>query len=124
MCLAALKKLGKNKLIHPNLCKKPYLRTKCQESNIEKDIEKNQFEIKNLSNPLSIRETVSKYYARNLFDDPSLIKNTRHVDFLDENLENVIFVKEMSMPAVGEHLITKCYVDLAISNSVDESFLL
>ena len=40
---------------------KPYLRTNYIEANIEEDIElKNQFRIKNLPNPISIREAASK----------------------------------------------------------------
>ena len=58
------------------------------------------------------------------FDDPSIIKNTAHVDFNDKNLDNVRFVKVNSMPAVGVHLTTKYYVDNAIVYSVDELPLL
>ena len=45
-----------------------------------------------------------------------MIKNTAHVDFNDKNLDNVRFVKVNSMPAVGEHLTAKHYVD----NAIDE----
>ena len=58
------------------------------------------------------------------FDDPSIIKNTAHVDFNDKNLDNVRFVKVNSMPAVGVHLTTKYYVDNAIVYTVDELLLL
>ena len=115
-----------NKKIDTSLfVQKPYLRTNYIESNIEEDIDlKNQYRIKNLPDPLSIREAASKNYVDNLFNDPSIIKNTAHVDFNDKNLDNVRFVKVNSMPAVGEHLTAKYYVDNAISNSVDESSLL
>ena len=104
---------------------KPYLKHNYIEANIEEDIDlKNQFRIKNLPDPISIREPASKIYVDNLFNDPSIIKNTAHVDFNDKNLDNVRFVKVNSMPAVGEHLTAKYYVDTAISNSVDESSLL
>ena len=45
------------KLILVLFVQKPYLRSKYRESNIEEDINlKNQFRIKNLPNPLSMRE--------------------------------------------------------------------
>ena len=103
---------------------KPYLRTNYIESNIEDIDLKNKYRIKNLPDPISIREAASKNYVDNLFNHPSIIKNKAHVDFNDKNLDNVRFVKVNSMPAVGEHLTAKYYVDNAISNSVDESSLL
>ena len=104
---------------------KPYLRHNYIEANIEEDIDlKNQFRIKNLPNPISNGEPVSKQYVDNKFNDPSIIKNTAHVDFNDKNLDNVRFVKVNSMPAVGEHLTAKYYVDNAISKAIDESSLL
>ena len=51
---------------------------------------------------------------RNL-NGPSIIKNTAHVDFNDQNLDDVRFVKVNSMPAVREHLTPKFYVDQVIS---------
>ena len=57
---------------------KPYLRTNYKEANIEEDIDlKNQFKIKNLPVPISIREATSKHCVDNLFNDPS-IKKTQH----------------------------------------------
>ena len=104
---------------------KPYLKTNYIESNIEEDIDlKNQYRIKNLPDPISIGEPVSKQYVDNKFNDPSIIKNIAHVDFNDKNLDNVRFVKVNSMPAVGEHLTAKYYVDNSISKAIDESSLL
>ena len=104
---------------------KPYLRSNYIEANIEEDIDlKNQFRIKNLPDPISNGEPVSKQYVDNKFNDPSIIKNTAHVDFNDKNLDNVRFVKVNSMPAVGEHLTAKYYVDNAISDGVNEQSLL
>ena len=63
---------------------KPYLRTNYIEARIEKDINiKNQFRIKNLPDPISIREATSKTYVDNLFNDPSILKNTAHLDLND-----------------------------------------
>ena len=54
---------------------KPYLRTNYIEANIEEDLDiKNQFRIKYLPDPFSIREAASKNYVDNLFNDPSIIK--------------------------------------------------
>ena len=45
---------------------KPYLGTKYNESNVKENIDmKNQFRIKNIPDPISIRETASKNYVDN-----------------------------------------------------------
>ena len=104
---------------------KHYLRTNYIESDVKEDIDlRNQCRIKNLPDLISIGEAVSKNYVDNKFNDPSIMRNNTHVDFNDENVENVRFINVYSMPAVGEHLAAKYYVDYAISNSVDESSLL
>ena len=55
-----------NKIDTSLFVKKPYLRNNNIESNIEEDIElKNQFRIKNLPDPVSIREAASKHYVDN-----------------------------------------------------------
>ena len=57
---------------------KPYLRTNYIEANIEEDIDlKNQFRIKSLPDPISIREAASKNYVDNLFNGPSIVKKQR-----------------------------------------------
>ena len=54
---------------------RPYLRSNYIESNIEEDIDlKNQYRIKNLTDPIGIREAASKNYVDNLFNDPSIVK--------------------------------------------------
>ena len=54
---------------------KPYLKTNYIESNIEEDIDsKNQYRIKNLPDPISIREPAPKTYVDNKFNDPSINK--------------------------------------------------
>ena len=56
---------------------KPYLRTNYIEANLEEDIDlKSQFRIKNIPNPISVREATSKNYVDSLFDDPSKRKKT------------------------------------------------
>ena len=66
-----------NKIDTSMFVQKPYLRTNHIESNIEEDIDlKNQFRIKNVPDPISIREAASKNYVDNLLNDPSIIKKT------------------------------------------------
>ena len=66
----------------------------------------------------------TKNYVDNKFDDPSIIKNTDHVDFNDKIIDNVHSIKVNSFPTLEEHLTPKIYVDHAISNIVAESSLL
>ena len=102
-----------NKINISLLVQKPYLRTNYIEANIEEDIDlKNQYRIKNLPDPISIREPASKNYVDNIF------KND--LDFNDVKLENIKFVKVNYQPAHPNHLTPKVYVDTAI----DESSLL
>ena len=105
--------------------KKPYLRTNYMESNVEEDIDlKNQFRIKNVPDPISIREVISKNYVDNLFNDTSIVKNNAHIDLNDRNITNARFIQVNQMPQIDSHLTAKLYVDNTISNSVDESSLL
>ena len=68
-----------NKIDTSLFVQKPYLRTNYIEANIEENIDlKNQFRIKNLPDPISIREATSKFYVHNLFEDSSILKNTEH----------------------------------------------
>ena len=76
-----------------------------------------------LQEPSITREAASKFYVDNKLNNPSLIKNVAHVDFDDKALDNVRFVKVNIMPAVKELLTAKYDVDNAVSNNVDESFL-
>ena len=71
------------------------MRTNYIQSDVEEDIDlKKQFRIKNLPDPISIGEAVSKNYVDKKFNDPSIIKNTSLVDSNDKNLDNVRFVSE------------------------------
>ena len=77
-----------------------------------------------LTSPKTINKLPNKSFADNNINIPSIIKNTAHVDFKNKNIDDVRFVKVNNMPAVGEHLTTKYFVDNAICYSVDKSSLL
>ena len=88
---------------------KPYLRINYIGSNIEEDIDlKNQYRIKNLPDPISIREAVSKNYVDNLFNDhidqSSLVRNNQHNDFNNNNLTDMDNEDD-------NEVITMAYVD-------------
>ena len=69
------------------ICTKIYLKSNYIESKMEEDIDlKNQYRFKKLPDPVSTREPASKTYADNLFDDPSVLKNTTHIDLNDRNI--------------------------------------
>ena len=73
---------------------KPFLRTNYLEANIEEDIYlKTQYRIKKLPDPISIREAASNIYVDNLFKDPSILKNTAHIDLNDRNITNARLFK-------------------------------
>ena len=105
--------------INTNLfVQKPYLRTKYIEANIEEDINfKNQYKIKNLPDPTNLQDACSKNYVDNLFNDPSILKNTEHIDLDDRNMTNARFIQVNQLPRVDSHLMAKLYVDSAISQS-------
>ena len=94
---------------------KPYLRSNYIEANIEEHIDlKNQYRIKNVPDPISIREVCSKNYADNLFNDPSIVKNNAHIDLNDRNITNARFIQVNQLPQIDSHLTTKLYVDTEI----------
>ena len=78
---------------------------------------KNQFRIKNLPDPISIRETCGKNYFDNLFNHPSIVKNTEHVDLNDRIITNARFIQVNQWPQIDSHLTPKLYVDSAIDES-------
>ena len=109
-----------NKIDTSLFAQKPYLRTNYFESHIEEDIDlKNQFRIKSLPDPISIREACSKNYVNNLFNDPSIVKNTEHKDLNDRNITNARFIQVNHVPQIDSHLTAKLYVD----NAIDEPSL-
>ena len=94
---------------------KPYLRTNYIEANIEEVIDlKNQYRIKNLPDPISIREATSKNYVDNLFNGPSNFKNTEQIDLNDRNITNARLIQVNQLPQKDSHLTAKIYVDKAI----------
>ena len=114
-----------NKIDTSLFVQKPYLKTDFIESNIEEDIDlKNQFRIKNLPEPISIREPASKNYDDNLFNHPSIIKNNAHIDLNGRNITNARFIQVNQLPQIDSHLTAKLYVDNAISDGVNEQSLL
>ena len=91
------------------------MRTNYTESNIEENIDmRNKFRFKKLPSPQENSEAVCKSYVDSGLNDPSIIRNTTHVDFKDKKLDKFRFIKVNSMPAIGEHLTAKYYVDRAI----------
>ena len=107
-----------NKIDTSIFVRKPYLRTNYIESNIEEDIDlKNQYRIKNLPNPISITEPVSKQYVDNLFNDPSIIKNSAHIDLNDRNITNARFIQVNQLPQINSHLTAKLYDDSEINQT-------
>ena len=110
---------------------KPYLRTNYIESNIEEDIDlKNQYRIKNLPDPISIREATSKNYVDNLFNDPSIVKKTEHINLNDRNITIARFIQVNQWPQIDSHLTPKLYVEKVVDelslvrNNQDNDFKL
>ena len=109
-----------NKIDTSLFVQKPYLRANYIESSIEEVIDlKNQYRFKNLPDPINIKEACNKNYVDNLFNDPSIIKNTEHIDLNDRNITNARFIQVNQLPQIDSHLRAKLYVD----NSIDEPSL-
>ena len=107
-----------NKIDTSLFVQKPNLRTNYIESNIEEDIDlKNQHRIKNLPDPISIREACSKNCVDNLFNDSSIVKNTEQIHLNDRNITNARFVQVNQLPQIDSHLTAKLYVDTEIDQS-------
>ena len=114
-----------SKMIQAFLRKRTYLRSIYIESKMEEDVVmKNHFRIEKLLCPMEISDAVSKSYDDRGLNHPSMIRDTAHVDFNYKNLHIVPFFKVISLPAVGKHITAKIYVDNAVSNTVNESWLL
>ena len=95
------------------------------EGNIEEDIDiKNKFWNKKITCLIKNRDAAIKSYVDSGLIYRNIIRNNAHVDFNDEILDNVRFVKVNSRPAVRKHLTPNCFVDETLSHSVDVSSLL
>ena len=104
-----------NKIDTSLFVQKPYLRQNYIEANIKEDIDlKNQFRMKNLPDPISIREAASKSYVDILFNDPSIVKNNAHIDLNDRIFTNARFIQVNQWPQIDSHLTPKLYVDAEI----------
>ena len=104
-----------NKIDTSLFVQKPYLRANYLESDVEEDIDlKNHYRIKNLPDPISIREAASKHYVDDKFNDPSIIKNNVHIDLNDRNITNARFIQVNQLPQIDSHLTAKLYVDREI----------
>ena len=77
-----------------------------------------------LPTPKTIRGVPTKNYVDNKFNNPSMIKNTDHVDFNDKTLDNVHSIKVNHYPTLDEQLTPKFYVDNFVYDRVDEAYLL
>ena len=87
------------KIVTSVFVQKPYMRTNYIEANIEEDIGlKNQYRSKNLADPISIREACSENYVDNLFNDPSILKNTAHKNLKDRNITDARFIQVNQLP--------------------------
>ena len=105
-----------NKIDTSLFVQKPYLRANYIEANNEEDIDlKNQFRIKILLDPISIREAASKNYVDNLFNDSSIVKNNAHIDLNDRIITNCRFFSVNQLPQIDSHLSAKLYVDSSIA---------
>ena len=112
---------GNNNKINTSLfVQKPYLISNYIEADTEEDTDsKNQYRIKKLPDPISIREPASKNYVDNEMNDPSIIKNTAHIDLNVRNTTNARFIQVNQLPQIDSHLTAELYVD----NAIDESSL-
>ena len=97
---------------------KHYLKTNYIDANIEEDIDlKNQYRIKKLPDPISIREATSKHFVDNLFNDPTILKNTDYIDLNDRNITNARFIQVNHWPQIDSHLTANLYVDTEIDQA-------
>ena len=104
---------------------KSYLRTNYIEAHMEENIDiKNKFKTKNLPFPQENSDAVCKSCVDNFFNDPSIIKNTEHIDLNDRNITNTRFIQVNQLPQIDSHLSAKLYVDNAISDGVNDQLLL
>ena len=68
-----------------------------------------------LTSPKTILEIPTKNFVDNKFNDSSIIKNTDHVDFNNEYIDNVRMISVNEMPEWVNDLTSKLYVVNALS---------
>ena len=116
--LGSSSKNSDNKIDASFFVQKPDLRTNYIEANIEEDIDlKNQYRVENIPDPVSIKEATSKNYVDNLFNDPTIVKDTEHVNLNDRNFTNARITQVNQLPQIDSHLTAKLYVDTEIDQS-------
>ena len=64
-----------------------------------------------------ILQVTTKQYVDTLFDDESIVKNTRHTDLKDHNIINIRFLHMMQPPQIETHVTNKFYVDNLVDNA-------
>ena len=107
-----------NKIDTSLFVQKPYLRNNYIEANIEEDIDlKNQYRIKNLPDPISIREAASKLYVENTIDEVSIVRNDKDNDFKNFNLTNINSITLNKQAENDDEVITKSNVDQFHNNN-------
>ena len=66
---------------------------------------------------MNIQDACSKNYADNLFNDPSILKNSAHTFSNDKNNTNARFIQVNQRPQIDSHLTAKLYVDTEIDQT-------
>ena len=102
-----------NKVDTSLFVQKPYLRTNYIEANTEDDIDFKKYGIKNLPDPIPIREAPPRNYVDDKFNHPRIIKNTEHIDLNDRSITNARFIQVNQLPQIDSHLTAKLYIDIA-----------
>ena len=101
-----------SKIDTSSFVQKPYLRHNYIEANIEEDIDlKNQYKIKNLPDPIHIKDACNKNYVDNSIDEVSLVRNNKDNDFGNYNLTNINTITLNTQAVNDTQVITKAYVD-------------
>ena len=66
------------------------------------------------TSPRTSLEIPIKDYVDNKFNDPSIIRNTDHIDFNDKCLYNIRLIRVNEMPEFPNDLVSKLYVENAL----------
>ena len=66
------------------------------------------------TSPRTSLEIPIKDYVDNKFNDPSIIKNTDHVDFNGKHIDNIGWIKVNELPEAPNDLTPKLYIDDAL----------